>query len=134
MAKEIKRLRNEIIDKQCEVLLFIKNHSICLFCRTNFNKLNLYYWRVAEYCVYNKCLCNYFYMSHCLQCVRKALISCSKMISFSFPYRFFNHKMFVPFICNDFWNQFLSELDIDDTILLNLFLTVIKMLSLKKFL
>ena len=73
-------------------------------------------------------------MSHCLQYARKALISCSKMISFSFPYRFFNHKMFVPFICNDFLNHFLSELDIDDTILLNLFLTMIKMLSLKKFL
>ena len=41
---------------------------------------------------------------------------------------------FVPFICNDFLNKFLSELDIDETILLKLFLTVIGMLSLKKFL
>ena len=42
MTKEITILQNEIIGKQCEILLFIKNNSICLFCGTNFNKLNLY--------------------------------------------------------------------------------------------
>ena len=30
ITKEIKILQNEIIDKQCEVILFIKNNSICL--------------------------------------------------------------------------------------------------------
>ena len=37
-----KILQNEMIDKQCEILLFIKNNSICLSCGTNFNKLDLY--------------------------------------------------------------------------------------------
>ena len=43
--------------------------------------------------------CSYFYVS-CLPHFRNALISCSKMIAF--PYRFLNHKMFVPFICHYF--------------------------------
>ena len=40
--------------------------------------------------------------------------------------------MFVPFICRDFLNTFISEFDVDETILLNLFLTVIVILSLNK--
>ena len=42
MTKEIKILQNEIIGKQCEILLFIKKNSICLSYGTNFNKFNLY--------------------------------------------------------------------------------------------
>ena len=43
ITKEMKILQNEITnDKQREILLFIKNNSICLSCGTNFNKLNLY--------------------------------------------------------------------------------------------
>ena len=41
ITKEIKIMQNEIIDKRCEIGLFIKNNSIYLSRGTNFNKLNL---------------------------------------------------------------------------------------------
>jgi hypothetical protein len=40
ITKEIKILENEIIDKECEILLFIKDNLICLFFGTKFNKIN----------------------------------------------------------------------------------------------
>ena len=41
IKKYIQRiLQNEIIDKECEILLFLKDNLICLFFGTKFNKLN----------------------------------------------------------------------------------------------